>query len=153
MQTYTLHRKQFIAAPIKDIWDFFSDARNLATITPTYMNFRITSGLPDTIHTGQTISYKVSPIAGIPLSWTTEIRDVEPCKRFVDIQLKGPYKLWQHEHRFDETDGGVWMSDTVTYILPYSFLGILAHGLFIKRQLDNIFDYRYQKIETMFNKV
>lgn len=117
------------------------------------MNFRITSGLPDSIHSGQIISYKVSPIAGLPLSWTTEIKDVEPYKRFVDIQLNGPYTLWQHEHRFEEIESGVQMYDTVTYQLPFSFIGVLAHKLFIKRQLHNIFDYRYQKIEAIFNRV
>jgi ligand-binding SRPBCC domain-containing protein len=117
------------------------------------MKFKITSAVPQNgIYEGQIITYKVSPILNIPLSWMTEITHIEPNKRFIDEQRIGPYTLWHHEHWFEVTDNGVLMTDIVYYQLPLYFIGYIAHLLFIKQQLNNIFDFRYRKIEELFNK-
>src|SRR5690606_6783919 len=92
---------------------------NLKKITPAYMNFTVTSGdLPGEIFPGQIITYKVSPLLGIPLNWETEITEVKPLEYFTDNQKKGPYKLWKHTHLFEEKDGKVLMKDIVKYELP-----------------------------------
>jgi ligand-binding SRPBCC domain-containing protein len=153
MPIYKLERKQFINAPIQDIWRFFSNPVNLKAITPAYMNFVITSGdLPEEIQAGQVITYKVSPILNIPLNWETAIAEAVQHKYFVDEQKKGPYKLWRHKHIFEEKDGGVLMTDQVSYELPLGMLGVLAHSLLVKKQLREIFDFRYSKIENLFKK-
>lgn len=153
MSIYKLERTQLIMSDISTLWQFFSNPENLSAITPAYMNFRITSPISDSgINAGQIITYKVSPILNIPLSWMTEITDVEQHKHFVDEQKKGPYKLWQHKHVFEEKDGKTLMTDIVRYQLPLGLIGRLAHFLFVKRQLQNIFDYRHRKIEAMFNR-
>lgn len=152
MKIYKLQKQQFIKAPIQPVWDFFSSPENLAKITPPYMKLRVTSGvLPERTYAGQIITYKVSPILGIPLSWMTEITHVVQNKRFIDEQRFGPYKLWHHQHHFSEQDNGVLMTDIVHYALPLWFIGRLAHSLFIKKQLQGIFNYRYQVIEQEFN--
>ena len=153
MPIYQLERKQLINAPIQDIWRFFSSPANLKVITPDYMNFVITSGeLPQAIHAGQTITYKVSPILGIPLNWETAITEAVEHQYFVDEQKKGPYKLWRHKHVFEEKEGGVLMTDIVSYELPLGILGVMAHGLFVRRQLEGIFNFRFRKIEELFKK-
>ena len=151
MKVYRLYRQCYINASLEQVWDFFSYAGNLKLLTPAYMNIKITSGnLPDKAFAGQIISYTLSPVAGISLSWITEITDVLPNKLFVDEQRRGPYKLWHHEHHFEEQKGKVLMTDIVLYSMPFSFIGTIARFLFIKRQLDNIFDYRQRQIETIF---
>ena len=149
---YSIQRRQLVKADVATLWAFFSDARNLAAITPAYMNFNITSPMPDTIYAGQIITYKVSPLLSIPLNWMTEITHVEQHQRFVDEQRIGPYKLWHHEHSFETVDGGTMMTDCVYYALPLGILGRIAHSLFIKKQLKDIFDYRNKCIEELFNK-
>jgi len=152
MSIHRLERKQFIRSNITELWDFFSNPGNLSVITPPYMNFRITSPADGRgIYPGQVITYKVSPLLGIPLSWMTEITHVERHQHFVDEQRHGPYRLWHHQHHFEEKDGGIQMTDIVHYQLPAFWLGEIAHLLFIKQQLGNIFDYRYKKIEAIFN--
>jgi hypothetical protein len=71
-------------------------------------------------------------------------------KLFVDEQRIGPYKMWHHQHHFEATEGGTLMTDIVHYSLPMGFLGGIAHGLFVKKQLNDIFDYRQRKIEELF---
>jgi ligand-binding SRPBCC domain-containing protein len=71
---------------------------------------------------------------------------------FVDEQRKGPYKLWRHEHRFEQNDNGILMTDVVDYSLPLSFLGRLAHPIFVKKKLNDIFEFRYQQVEQLFNR-
>jgi ligand-binding SRPBCC domain-containing protein len=153
MAIHKLVRTQLINSTIDELWNFFSNPANLSVITPSYMNFRITS--PDEgrgLYAGQIITYKVSPLLGIPMSWMTEITHVVHHSYFVDEQKRGPYRLWHHKHFFEQLDDGVLMTDMVHYQLPMFGLGDIAHFIFIKRQLDNIFDYRYQKIENIFNK-
>ncbi len=151
MAVYRLRRQQFLPAPPAAIWDFFSNAGNLSNITPKHMGFTVTSGaLPQEVYPGQIITYTVSPVLGIPLFWMTEITAVEKERFFVDEQRRGPYRLWHHQHHFEEKEGGTVMTDLVHYELPFGFLGTLAHGLFVKRQLQQIFDFRAEAVGTQF---
>jgi ligand-binding SRPBCC domain-containing protein len=151
MAVHQLKRTQLIPADVEAIWQFFSSPTNLGVITPPYMNFRITSPPEEKgIYEGQIITYKVSPILSVPLFWMTEIREVEYLKKFVDIQKKGPYKLWHHEHTFVQQGEYVLMTDTVHYELPFGILGDAVHGLFVKKQLEEIFDYRNKKIIEIY---
>ncbi|MEI8280754.1 MAG: SRPBCC family protein [Bacteroidota bacterium] len=152
MKVYTQTTQQLIHAPIEKVWDFFSDAQNLGAITPAYMNFRtLTENLPKEIYPGLIITYKVAPLLHVPMFWMTEITSVIKHKLFVDEQRSGPYKLWHHQHHFEKNTDGVLMTDILHYSLPFYFLGTIAHTLFVKKQLRNIFDYRYQRIEELFH--
>ena len=152
MGIYKLIRQQYIQADIDTVWLFFSNPANLAKITPPDMRFKTTSGpVSGEIYPGQIITYKVSPLFGIPLSWMTEITEVVKNELFVDEQKRGPYKLWQHKHYFEQKGSGVLMTDIVQYELPFFLLGRLAHTLFIKRRLAHIFDYRHRQVEQLFN--
>lgn len=99
------------------------------------------------------ISYKVSPVLSIPLTWVTEISQVRHHEFFVDEQRVGPYTLWHHQHHIQEIPGGVLMTDIVTYQPPFGFLGAVANTLFIKRQLNSIFEFRKNKMEELFGKM
>ena len=115
------------------------------------MGFDITSGdLPDKMYPGMIISYKVRPLAGIKMTWVTEITHIEEGKFFVDEQRVGPYALWHHEHHLEEVDGGVMMRDIVSYRPPMGVLGALANRILIRKQLKNIFDFRFRAIENIF---
>lgn len=152
MAIYNLKRTQLIKADLGKVWDFFTNPDNLATITPPNMSFRVTSEyLKREVYPGQIITYKVSPLLNIPMFWMTEITTVLPKKMFVDEQRRGPYKLWHHQHHFEETENGVLMTDLVHYELPLLFLGTIAHSIFVKRILNNIFDYRHEQIENIFS--
>jgi ligand-binding SRPBCC domain-containing protein len=147
---YQLRRQQLVRTDLQTCWEFFSAPQNLAVIMPDYMRFRVLTEQPPAIYEGLMIAYKVSPVLGIPLKWITEIKTVRDKTFFVDEQRKGPYRMWHHEHHFQEVDGGVLMTDIVSYMLPYGFIGKLAHWLFVKRQLEAIFEYRYKIIESRF---
>lgn len=152
-KVYSLKTVQQIPVSMDKAWEFFSSPANLQTITPPTMGFKIISKHHgDTMYAGQIIEYKVSPVLGIPLYWMTEITHVEDKKYFVDEQRFGPYSLWHHQHHFTEAAGGVEMTDIVHYKLPLWFLGDIAHTLFVKKQLQHIFDYRYKKVEELFVK-
>lgn len=147
---HQLRRQQLVRTDLQTCWEFFSAPQNLAVITPDYMRFRVLTQQPPAIYEGLMIAYKVSPVLGIPLNWITEIKTVRDQTFFVDEQRKGPYRLWHHEHHFEAVEGGVLMTDIVSYTLPLGVIGRLAHRLFVKRQLEGIFDYRFRVIETRF---
>ena len=142
---------QKLPIDLQTAWSFFSNANNLLQITPPFLNLKLTSQpSEEEVYAGQKMTYKVRPIFGIPLSWTTEITHVERLKLFVDEQKKGPYKLWRHEHHFKEIEKGVEMSDLVAYELPFGILGSVAHAVTAKAKLKQIFTYRYYKINELF---
>lgn len=151
MKTYVLEKEIRIPAPPEQVWNFFSAPANLQRITPDYMNFRIIKQ-PEAaeIFSGMEIEYKVSPVLHIPMKWITLIQSVDRLKSFVDTQLKGPYALWEHTHTFESADGGTLMRDHVKYALPFGPLGVLAHALFVRRQLEGIFAYRERVVRELF---
>lgn len=155
MGFHQLNTIQRLPISLDAAWDFFSSPANLKKITPDYMGFDITSGFEtgDTMYTGKIITYKVKPVAGIPLNWMTEITHIKDKKYFIDEQRFGPYSLWHHQHWFEAIDGGVEMKDKVNYKLPLGLLGDIANTVFVKKQLEGVFDYRYKKLEELFGKL
>lgn len=147
---YTLRVMQELPIGLSEAWDFFSSPVNLEKITPPHMGFKITSGTPDKMYPGQIISYKVSPLPGIKVNWVTEITHVEKNLFFVDEQRFGPYRMWHHEHHFEEKDGKVLMIDKVTYKIPFGIFGHIAQSLFVKKQLKEIFEFRKKTLEEKF---
>lgn len=154
MKTYLLQQEMTIRASPEEVWRFFSYPENLRKITPAYMNFKITKH-PGTeeLFDGMQIGYKVSPILNIPMKWVTLIGPVDRLKSFTDKQLKGPYALWEHTHTFEPVPGGTRMHDEVKYALPFGPLGMLAHALFVSRQLRSVFKYREQVLDQLFPSV
>ena len=153
MAVYTLKTVQQIPIPLEEAWDFFSNPANLQKITPVNMSFKTISKYHgEKMYPGQIIEYKVKPVLGIPLYWMTEITHVKDQEYFIDEQRCGPYRMWHHQHHFKSIDGGVEMTDIVHYKLPLWILGEIANTLFVKRQLNQIFDYRYKKVEELFGR-
>lgn len=150
---HQLQRQQQLNCDIQTAWKFFSSANNLSEITPKDMSFVVRTQLSDAeIYEGMLIDYYVSPLLGIKLNWQTEITKVNFQKSFTDFQKKGPFKLWNHFHEFILNDKGVLMMDTVSYELPFGFLGEIAHSVMVKKKLEHIFDYRFKILEETFNK-
>lgn len=118
------------------------------------MNFRVTSDKKDgeNMYPGQIITYTLTPLFGIRVKWMTEITHVVPGHYFIDEQRFGPYKLWHHRHTFTATPNGTDMHDEVNYVLPFGFLGAIAHSLFVKKRIEAIFTYRTKVIEDLFGK-
>jgi ligand-binding SRPBCC domain-containing protein len=153
MKIYRLARKQFLPISLSEAWDFFSSPKNLGKITPSRMNFQIISQSGgERMHEGQIIRYKVTVLPFVRLTWVTEITGVKEGQSFSDEQRKGPYRLWRHTHTFREQAGGVEMTDVVEYSLPFGLLGHLAHWLFVEREVNRIFDYRFSVLQTYFQK-
>ncbi|HVF96113.1 MAG TPA: SRPBCC family protein [Flavisolibacter sp.] len=150
-KVYRLYSRQLVPARLEEVWAFFSNAKNLLAVTPPQLNLKVTNEVyGQSVYAGQVMTYNVTPLLGIPLGWMTEITHVHPPHYFVDEQRKGPYKIWHHEHHFNELEGGVEMIDLVHYRLPLGFLGNIANSLLVKKELEKIFTYRYAKIEELF---
>jgi len=147
---YTLTAQQKLPIALLAAWDFFASPKNLERITPKFMKFSITSGLIGKVYPGQIITYKVSPFPGLRMNWVTEITHVSDGEFFTDEQRFGPYAMWHHEHHFEEVNDGVWMTDKISYKIPFGFIGRIAHALFVKKQLTRIFQYRMRVLEDMF---
>ncbi len=149
MSIYQLERKQVVPMSREECWRFFSDPRNLSKITPPQMNFVIRRSLPAEVYPGLMIEYTVSPLLGIPLTWLTEIVQVDAPHRFIDEQRVGPYKVWHHEHSFRALpEGGTEVHDLVTYVPPFGPLGAILNRFLIRPQLERIFDYRREHLPS-----
>ena len=149
MKTYHLEKVSRINKSRLEVFQFFSKAENLGKITPPNLKFEILTPVPIEMEAGTLIDYRIK-IYSIPFYWRTEITVWDPPHRFVDIQLKGPYKSWIHEHRFEEKDGITIMTDIIQYQVPGGFLAPLIHQLKIKKDVDNIFKYREKIITEIF---
>jgi hypothetical protein len=146
--SYTLTHTQWLPRPIEAVFDFFSRSSNLQVITPPSLNFQITEA-PERIQTGSLIKYRLR-VHAVPVRWATEIIAWNPPHSFVDVQLSGPYKKWHHEHKFVAERGGTTLSDEVQYALPFGPLGKMVHWMFVRRDVERIFEYRSQKMRELF---
>lgn len=145
-----LLREQIIPADLDQVWRFFATPRNLDELTPPDLRFRILTEVPAEMYPGLLIEYRISPLPGVWLRWLTEIRHIRPHAYFVDEQRIGPYRLWYHEHHFAAVPGGVRMTDRVTYEVGWGPFGWLAERLWVRRQLEHIFDYRARRVAAVF---
>jgi ligand-binding SRPBCC domain-containing protein len=150
MKIYTLHAKQKLPITLKEGWNFLSNPKNLKVITPEYMGFNIQSGADREMYPGQIIEYIVTPILGIKTRWVTEITHSVENEYFVDEQRFGPYALWHHKHFIKEIEGGIEMEDLLHYKLPFGFIGQLVHPYLVKPKLEEIFEYRKNKLTALF---
>ncbi|MGB0892354.1 MAG: SRPBCC family protein, partial [Flavobacteriaceae bacterium] len=145
---YTLTAEQTIDVSLEKAWIFFSSPENLEKITPSHMRFQITSKVDKKAYKGQIITYKVGILPGVKSNWVTEITQVKNKHFFIDEQRFGPYKMWHHEHWFEELpDGKTLMKDKISYKIPFGILGHLVQSIFIKKQLKRIFEYRFITLE------
>ena len=128
------------------LFPFFAEAANLETLTPPFLGFEILTPQPVPMGVGTLIDYRIR-LHGIPMNWRTEITAWEPNVRFIDSQVRGPYRSWVHEHRFADQDGGTLCSDTVDYRVPG---GALVHTVFVEKNVRSIFAYRHQKMKELF---
>jgi ligand-binding SRPBCC domain-containing protein len=148
VKTFRLETTTIVPRPIEETFEFFADAGNLEAITPPWLNFEITTRRPIAMQGGALIDYRLK-LRGIPLTWKTRITAWEPPFRFIDEQLKGPYKLWRHEHTFapdPEGSGGTLMIDRVDYAFFGGPFAPLINRLYVRRDLDRIFAYRTETL-------
>jgi ligand-binding SRPBCC domain-containing protein len=151
---YYFKTEHLLPISIEMAWSFFSSAKNLALITPPEMEFKILTKLDDKeIYEGLLIDYTVKPVLGIPLNWQTEIFKVDKPHSFADRQLKGPYKIWEHTHTFIQNENGTLMIDELKYQIPLGILGDLAHSIFVKKKVAEIFKFRERALEKIFGSV
>ena len=138
---HVLERDQVIPRERDEVFAFFADAFNLEAITPPWLGFRVITPRPIGMAPGTSIEYRLK-LHGLRVDWLTSIEIWEPGRRFVDAQVRGPYRLWRHTHLFEDHPNGTLVRDRVSYAIPLGPLGELARLLFVRRDLDRIFDHR-----------
>jgi ligand-binding SRPBCC domain-containing protein len=136
--------------PLEEAWEFFSDPRNLAVITPPEMAFQVQGYLPERMHPGMIIRHRVRPVGGIPVTWVTEITHCVDGRMFVDEQRRGPYRFWHHQHHFRAVEGGTEMRDIVHYDVGFGPIGDIMDRVFVRRRIEAIFDFRTRVLEQRF---
>lgn len=146
MREFTLHAEVYLPRSIDEVFAFFADAGNLAIITPPWLKFQLLTPGTVKMQPGTLIDYRIR-VHGFPIRWRTEITEWEPPHRFVDIQLRGPYSLWNHTHTFEERSGGTLCSDYVRY-RPRG--GTFIHWLFVERDVKQVFQYRQRRLKELF---
>jgi len=146
MKEFALQQELWLPPARDEVFPFFADARNLETLTPPWLSFKILTPAPIQMRMGTRIDYQLR-IHGVPLRWQSEITVWNPPHRFVDEQRHGPYRLWIHEHRFEERDGGTLCLDRIRYAI---FGGWLIEKLFVRRDVERIFTFRQKKLLELF---
>lgn len=143
---YELSSELSLPRPHQEVFEFFSNAKNLEILTPKWLHFEILTPEPIDLRAGTLIDYRLR-LRGVPIHWRSEITVWEPPVRFVDEQRKGPYRVWIHEHRFEERAGSTQVIDQVRYD---HFGGWVVNRLFVARDLEKVFTFRRRKLLEIF---
>ena len=145
MRDFFLERRQLVPVPLETAWAFYASPHNLQAITPPWLFFRI-ENTPEELAEGSLLRYRLR-LFGVPIRWLTEIRSWDPPHAFVDVQLRGPYRVWEHTHRLVAVDGGTEIHDRVRYQVP----GGVVADLVVRRWLKAIFDYRAKRTSELLS--
>jgi ligand-binding SRPBCC domain-containing protein len=148
VRVHALERAQQLPRPPEEVFELFADASTLEEITPPWLSFRLVTAEPIEMGVGTLIEYRLR-LHGMPIRWLARIDVWEPGRRFVDVQVIGPYRLWRHTHTFERAGRGTLVRDVVRYSLPRGPLGALAHFAFVRRDLGRIFDYRQEAVARL----
>jgi ligand-binding SRPBCC domain-containing protein len=148
MGMHLLERHQRVPLDVADAFAFYGDAANLEQITPPWLRFRVLDPRPEALSAGTRLQYSLV-LHRVPIRWTTEVRIWEPPHHFVDFQVRGPYRVWEHTHTFEPVEDGTLITDQVRYAIPYGPLGTLAHVAFVRRDLRRIFDFRRDAVAAL----
>ena len=136
----------WLPVPPAGLFPFFGDAVNLDTLTPPWLHFCILTPRPIVMREGTLIDYRLR-VHGLPIRWRTRISAWQPPHRFVDEQLRGPYRQWIHEHTFEPRDGGTLARDVVRYAVPFD---ALLYRWFVRPDIDKIFEFRTAELKRLF---
>ncbi len=148
MGVHVIERVQVVPQPVEDVFAFFSLARNLEKLTPSWLKFEVLTPEPIAMRTGTTIDYRLR-LHGVPLRWTSLIEEWEPGRRFVDRQIRGPYALWHHTHEFAPHPEGTLVRDRVRYAVHLGAAGEIARALFVRRDLNRVFAFRRRAVSQL----
>ncbi|MGE5236048.1 MAG: SRPBCC family protein [Acidobacteriota bacterium] len=148
MRLFVHSAELLLPVPRERLFPFFADARNLERLTPPWVRFRVVTPDPIEMRVGTLIDYRLR-LHGVPLRWRTRIAAWDPPRRFVDEQLRGPYRRWVHEHTFEEAPDGTMCRDRVEYAVPG---GTLTHRLVVRRDVERIFAYRQEVMTTLWGE-
>ena len=151
MAAHRLSARQFIPAPLDEVFAFFAEPRNLARLTPAAMSFEFHSDDFE-MREGLEIEYRLKPVFGVPIGWRTRITEFQPPASFTDVQLAGPYRRWEHHHSFKSVAGGTLVEDEIEYELPFGPIGALGHHWLVRTELEKIFRYRARLITRIFDE-
>jgi len=149
LATHHLDASLYVDRPTDEVFAFFSRPENLGRLTPRALGFELRS-IDTRMRDGLEVEYRVRPLFGIPTGWLSRIADYDPPHGFRDVQLRGPYRRWEHRHRFEPEGDGTRVVDQVTYELPLGPLGEAAHRLWVRPQLEQIFRFRAHGIGAIF---
>lgn len=147
--THEIEYEQWVPGSPADVFPFFSNPYNLETITPDFLRFRVRGLTTPQLREGTRIDYRLA-LHGIPIRWQSIIDTWEPDRRFVDSQVKGPYKLWHHTHEFEPYNNGTLIRDRLRYELPLGPLGELIAGSWVARDVATIFAFRRKRLAEIF---
>jgi len=149
MTTHHMSASQLVPRPLDEVFTFFAQPRNLARITPAGMGFEFLTDDFD-MRVGLEIEYRLRPLFGVPAKWRTLISEYDPSHGFVDVQLSGPYRRWEHTHKFKAVAGGTLVSDEIDYEMPFGPLGDIGHAWLVRSEIERIFRHRARTIESIF---
>ena len=148
MKTFLFKTQQTLEHPLTEVFEFFSNAHNLAVITPPWLKFEVLTSAPIEMVVGTRIDYKLK-LRGIPVRWQSEITEWDPPHAFADEQRRGPYRIWRHKHTFDETEDGIVVGDSVEYAV---WGGALVDKFFVRPDIEQIFAYRTEQLAEIFHQ-
>lgn len=146
MRIHEFQSELWLPLPPDELFPFFADAGKLDAITPPWLHFHIVTPRPIDLRAGTLIDYTLR-VRGLPLRWRTLIREWQPPLRFVDEQVRGPYRCWIHLHTFEPREGGTLVRDSVQYAVPFDWL---LHRWFVRPDIERIFHFRAMALRSRF---
>ncbi|MFL2762908.1 MAG: hypothetical protein ACJZ9C_00665 [Dehalococcoidia bacterium] len=133
-----------IQKPLNDVFDFYSDPKNINKLTPWFAKVK---AIPEKKLTPNAVFVIEINVFGLKNKWKISISNYEKNKIFTDIQLEGPFAIWEHTHIFEYRNNTTLMTDEIIYKSKISFFDKLNIFKYI---FTLVFYYRKRRILSIF---
>lgn len=148
--TVYIERSTMIARPIGEVFAFYDTPGNLRLVTPSKSGIEI-ERLPKDLRPGALFGYR---LRGWPLElrWEALVSEYQPPARFVNVQSRGRFRQWSHEHHFEPEGTSTRVREQLKYQMPPGLVSSVAHKLYVREKLEELIRGGLEKVRAILER-
>jgi len=147
---FKFEKSVVIKAGLRELFNFHLNTQNITIISSPFPVIEKIEMSSNPLKTDSTVSLLLNFLI-FRQNWIMKISEVKPFEVVTDIQVKGPFKVWEHKHIFEGTKAGVKMTDNIIFSPPWGVIGLLTLPL-LYLQLYLMFSDRHRRTRNFFER-
>lgn len=143
--------RQWLPAPIQNVFAYVTDGANLPTLMPQKLRTQWQGQNTEKPQQGSLLKWQLR-WKGIPIGWQSQISEWRPVSEVASEMVQGPFRSFHHRMHFERVRDGVILTDTLEYELPLRTIGEIFAAKKVVCDLKSVFEFRGKRLAEIFQK-